>query len=873
MNVMPTNVRADPIRALVLDDEEDTRKSVRRILSRHGVQVETACNGREGLDVLMQSPFDVLVVDLKMHEMDGVAFLRVALEIWPWLGVVIITGFPEDDLIGQARQLGVHRILLKPTEVIERLAENVLEEADTQRRRLRAPSGLSLERYQDQLRILERLTRSALNAKTLVEALRRLCRELGQLLPCELVGILYAETDEAQGEEQGHMIMAVHEVAPQALVDQVRAEMLERYTIVSGKVLAPEQLPTQMEVIPRQEHDTPLAQKTFMVPFRMGVEEDHAGVDKQGILALVTDQAYTSEDLPFLYHLSPVFMELSRTQQLAIHDHLTGLYNRSYTEEALKEALAKSSEHHPVSVIIMDADRFKDINDTYGHMVGDEVLEELAQMLRRSAPPTSIIGRYGGEEFVLVLPEMALQESTELAERLLERTREHTFCDQSHPLRLTISVGVSATVSQRHGGVKSDELLNQADQALYMAKREGRDRARAWSEVAAEQYVQTARGLVKERIMVVDDEPAICEVIRRLLALDGFDVSAHRSADDALMELKSPESTYGLILTDINMPGKSGLELLEELRRADESIIKIVMTGQATVDNAVESLRHGAYDFIQKPISREQLTAVVNRAVEYRRLLRENRDYQLILEEMVREKSAQLTKSLEESKQSYEFTLEALVGMLDAREQDSGRHSVRVRELALVLGRHLGLSEEELQTLGQGALLHDIGKIAVGDAVLLKPGPLSPDERKGMERHPVIGHDILSRSSRLEHVAQVVRSHHEHYDGSGYPDGLSGQDICLGARIFAVVDAYDVMRAQRVYCESMPPEDARVELQSHSGTQFDPEIVAVFLECQPEMERVLTGLAGAETGLAPVAASADAQHSAQADTGAVGAAR
>jgi len=346
--------------------------------------------------------------------------------------------------------------------------------------------------------------------------------------------------------------------------------------------------------------------------------------------------------------------------------------------------------------------------------------------------------------------------------------------------------------------------------------------------------------------MVVDDEPSILEVVRRLLELDNFAVTPHSSAEDALAELRNPDHDFGIVLTDINMPGKTGLELIEELHQADERVITLVMTGQATVDNAVESIRHGAYDFIQKPISRQQLAAVVNRAFDYHRLLDENREYQLRLEDMVKLKSAGVTRSLEETKQFYEFSLEALVGLLDAREQDSGKHSIRVRELAVVLGRHLNQPETTLTILAHGALLHDIGKIGIPDTVLRKPGALSTEEREIMETHPEIGYNILRTAPWLERAAEIVYSHHERFDGSGYPRGLRGENICLGARIFTVVDTYDAMRCERVYRKSIPIEKAVTEIRQHAGTQFDPVIVEAFLECQSALERVLLELAEAD---------------------------
>jgi response regulator RpfG family c-di-GMP phosphodiesterase len=203
---------------------------------------------------------------------------------------------------------------------------------------------------------------------------------------------------------------------------------------------------------------------------------------------------------------------------------------------------------------------------------------------------------------------------------------------------------------------------------------------------------------------------------------------------------------------------------------------------------------------------------------------------------MVRQKSASLSRALDELRHAYEFTLEALVAMLDAREHETAMHSSRVREMTLIVGREMGLRQGELDDISRGALLHDIGKIAIPDAILLKKGPLTEEEWAVMKTHPEVGYRIVSSSAHLRNAAEIVLAHHEHYDGSGYPRGLKGSQICLGARIFAVVDAYDTMRSRRCYKEPYSADHAVRQLKQHSGTQFDPGIVEACLLCQDRLE-------------------------------------
>ena len=183
--------------------------------------------------------------------------------------------------------------------------------------------------------------------------------------------------------------------------------------------------------------------------------------------------------------------------------------------------------------------------------------------------------------------------------------------------------------------------------------------------------------------------------------------------------------------------------------------------------------------------------------------------------------------------------IEAMIRMLDPREQHTGKHSKRVRELAVALAQELGLSTEEQENIARGAFLHDIGKIAIPDNILLKPGPLTVEEWVIMKTHPQAGYDILRSSQYFQAPAQVVYQHHEHWDGSGYPQALSGKEICLGARVFSVIDAYDAMRGDRCYRDAIPPNEAAQEIIVNAGKQFDPEVVEAFLRCQPEIDHII----------------------------------
>jgi putative nucleotidyltransferase with HDIG domain len=336
----------------------------------------------------------------------------------------------------------------------------------------------------------------------------------------------------------------------------------------------------------------------------------------------------------------------------------------------------------------------------------------------------------------------------------------------------------------------------------------------------------------REKILIVDDEANVRSILRAHLERDGSECVSSPNAFDALNKIK--DQRFSLVISDVMMPGMSGMELLRLVKKQDPETAFIIITGLMDINTAIDSLRIGAVDFITKPFELPAIQRAVDRALERRRLLIQNRYYQEELERKVRERSFELNEALHEIEESYKITLEALVTALDAREHETQAHSLRVREYTLTLASGLGLNSDALVHIGRGALLHDVGKIGVRDSILLKPGKLSKSEWVEMRMHPQIGYEILKNIDFLSSAAEIVLSHQERYDGKGYPNGLSGADIPLGSRIFAVVDTLDAMTSDRPYRKALTFEAAREEIRTCSGTQFDPQIAEAFLNMPPE---------------------------------------
>jgi len=338
-----------------------------------------------------------------------------------------------------------------------------------------------------------------------------------------------------------------------------------------------------------------------------------------------------------------------------------------------------------------------------------------------------------------------------------------------------------------------------------------------------------------ERILVVDDEESIRVVMCAMLSTAGYRCTAAASGSEAL-DLLSSEAEFELMLSDLMMAEMQGDVLLELAKQKFPDMPVIMVTAVSDLSVALDAIRNGAYDYLTKPFDREQLLDRVRRALENRRLRLENLRFQLHLESLVAEKTAQLRqinadlqRANEELKRSHDMMLEALGDALDLKDAETEGHSKRVTAFTIAIARAMGLSAEEVEAIAHGAFLHDIGKMAIRDSVLRKPGPLDPEEVEEMQKHCELGYQMVRKIPFLKDAAEIVYAHQERWDGSGYPRGLKGEEIPLGARIFAIADTLDAITSDRPYRDAQSYQWAREEIERWSGRQFDPVIVRVFL--------------------------------------------
>lgn len=325
------------------------------------------------------------------------------------------------------------------------------------------------------------------------------------------------------------------------------------------------------------------------------------------------------------------------------------------------------------------------------------------------------------------------------------------------------------------------------------------------------------------RCLIVDDEPRLRHVLARVMRGDGFYCIEAGNGVEAMAVLEREPVT--LVLTDLRMPRMDGIELLRQVRARYPDVAVMLITGVADVDAAVSCLAIGAMDYLTKPFHLEEVRARVAQALDKRRLVIENREYRANLEARVAAQARRL-------EQLFLGSIQALAEALEVKDAYTRGHSVRVGHYSAAMARQLELPQDIVQQIELGGQVHDVGKIGVREAVLNKPGKLSEEEYRHIMTHPVLGWRILlPLLGDTPRILNIVRSHHERFDGRGTPDGLIGEAIPVEARIAAVADAFDAMTSGRPYRRvgRMPMETALAELHRFRGSQFDPVMVDAFV--------------------------------------------
>jgi putative nucleotidyltransferase with HDIG domain len=310
-------------------------------------------------------------------------------------------------------------------------------------------------------------------------------------------------------------------------------------------------------------------------------------------------------------------------------------------------------------------------------------------------------------------------------------------------------------------------------------------------------------------VLLVDDDPAILKVTELALTQAEYSCTKAGSAVQALSALRGSGRPFDLMITDVAMRGMSGLDLIRRALELNPDLTVITMSALTEIQTPVEAIRAGTADYLVKPFDIDDLLACVSRSLN-------------------KKEAAFERKRVEAQMSKWDAAARALALSLNARDKETEGHAERVLAYSIRLGREIELSNDDMIALEFGARLHDIGKIGVPDHVLKKPHPLTDQEWVVMKKHPTIGQQMLLSMKLPDTAAAIVGQHHEKWDGSGYPLGLRGEQIHIGARVFSVVDAFDAITSDRVYRQGKPYEAALEEIQKFSGIQFDPDVVKAF---------------------------------------------
>ncbi|HWI41374.1 MAG TPA: HD domain-containing phosphohydrolase [Verrucomicrobiae bacterium] len=343
-------------------------------------------------------------------------------------------------------------------------------------------------------------------------------------------------------------------------------------------------------------------------------------------------------------------------------------------------------------------------------------------------------------------------------------------------------------------------------------------------------------------VMLVDDDPYMLESASLLLEEYGLTVRGYSDARKALASFAA--SPADVILTDICMPGMDGMALLEAIRAVDEETPVLLMTSYADLQTAVTAVKKGAFDFIIKPYQPLYLFHAVERGIKFKGLRQIEKNYRRELEDTVALRTSELASALTMVKSMSSEIVERLSSAAEFRDEETGRHNARIGMYARRLAQALGMDEAFTEMISVAAKMHDIGKIGIPDSILLKPGRLTVEEFEVIKSHTHIGEKILRGSSHhmLQLAASIALNHHECWDGTGYPNGLRGNDIPMEGRIVKLVDQYDALRSRRVYKEPVDHEKAMSVIREGDrqtrASHFDPVMLEAFLDTSPDFQDV-----------------------------------
>jgi diguanylate cyclase (GGDEF)-like protein len=708
------------------------------------------------------------------------------------------------------------------------------------------------------------LTRAA---KTLNESLdlstllARICEEATLVIEADSAAIFSGSADE------GLTVRAAYGLPPEVLDWK-----LPEGGGLAGKVLRVDRplLAEDYQAVAELPPDSPFASIRSCVAAPI-----HWGGEVRGVLSVGYRRPFAvenshAETLAAFADLAAVAFQNASTHaglaRAARTDTLTGCLNHAALHDGLRREIerAERAPSASLSLILLDLDDFKSINDEHGHLIGDEVLRRVGHALRSTTRPYDLAARYGGDEFALVAVDADEEQAVEIAARALER-----IAAALGDLGVGATGSATAGVAEWQANTSPSELVARADRSLLHAKREGaRGRVHAYSDLPAAAQPRFGRA-VAHRSPVAPPEPAAAPPVEwppaavdERLRKRTRQLALANQLGARLAAMTDVEAILEAAVEELH--GAFGYYLCAAVRlRDDDHVESVAERSDAFVERTWSQHRDAGLigrclrtqvPVLCKDVAAEPDYCTSDETLDVRSELvvplfvgddlwgvidleeveagAFDQEDLVLVQTVADQVGSALRGALlyEQLERAYLGTAEALAAALEAKDAYTAEHARSIVDQAEAVGRKLGMDEGELRDLRFGAVFHDIGKIAIPEAILHKRGPLTAEERAVVERHTIIGEQILAPVEFLATVRRLVRHEHERWDGRGYPDRLAGQDIPLGSRIILACDALHAMTSDRPYRRAMSLEEARAELRRHAGTQFDPRVVEALLE-------------------------------------------